>query len=402
MEPIGSNPIKKYKFLILADFMKMNSSYRRLMIIIPFLLIFIGCKESSEADPSFAVVSRDRTLLNLFSENASATVPISICLVARDSTNEQLNQRNYTQLKGHFETAFRKWMAPLTSGLSENGRAVPSPPAYVLKQELKANCSGSETIKVYFYVNNLDFQNTCKLKWSPHALMMEGGCRSFAVLQDREIWLNLTTEENQQLIGALILHELGHLFGLLDTYRENGAENDSERAFQPEVTAMSRTGFTDLARDDQEGIRAIWKMLALGLRAPRCGAGYKLHTVDAWGGYYCIFDKTNTAVEKKVIDMSGAAIRYNCTEHLAMMGSWGGCLKFLGARAQTRGSSVNASLDPSDILAAVDACVNANPGQTTTCTKKMLSCLTWQWADDNYACFAGRGGNACFSKCKNP
>ena len=139
MEPIGSNPIKKYKLLIFGDFMKMNSSYRRLMIIIPFLLIFIGCKESSEADPSFAVVSRDRTLLNLFSENASATVPISICLVARDSTNEQLNQRNYTQLKGHFETAFRKWMAPLKSGLSENGRAVPSPPAYVLKQELKAS-----------------------------------------------------------------------------------------------------------------------------------------------------------------------------------------------------------------------------------------------------------------------
>ena len=232
--------------------------------------------------------------------------------------------------------------------------------------------------------------------------MMAGGCRSYAIPQNREIWLDLGAEESQQQVGALVLHELGHLFGLLDTYREKGADTNSERAFQPVVTAMSRPGFTDLARDDQEGIRAVWKMLVLGQPAPRCGAGYKLHTVDRYGGVYCIFEKTNTSVEKKVIDWSGAAIKYNCTEHFAMMGAWDGCLKFLGARSQSRGSSVNVNLDPSDILAAVDACVTANPRQTTTCTKKMFSCLTWQWADDNYACFAGRGGYACFSKCKNP
>lgn len=380
---------------------KMNSTYCRLMSVIPFLLSFIGCKESSKSDPSFAVVSQERTLLNFFRENGSATVPISVCYVARDSTNEQVKQRNYQQLKGHFETAFRKWMAPLKSGLSENGKALPSPSEYSLQQELKLDCAGSDTVKVYFYVNNLDFQNTCKSKWGPHQ-MMEGGCRSFAVPQPREIWLNLSAEENQRDVGAVILHELGHLFGLLDTYREKGAVTDSERAFQPVVTVMSRPGFTELAKDDQEGIRAVWKMLVLGLPAPRCGAGYKLHTVDSYGGVYCIFDKTSTSEEKKVIDWSGGAIKFNCTEHFAMMGSWGGCLEFLAARAESRGSSVNASLDPSDILAAVDACVTVNSGQTTTCTKKMLSCLTWQWADDNYACFAGRGGFSCFSKCKNP
>ncbi|MEY2986707.1 MAG: hypothetical protein RJB13_228 [Pseudomonadota bacterium] len=375
--------------------------YLRLTSFIPCLLILIGCKESSKSDPSFAVVSQEATLLSLFRESVSTKVPISVCYVARDSTNDEVNQRNYQQLKGHLETAFRKWMAPLKSGLSENGKALPSPPAYSLQQELKLGCAGSETIKVYFYVNNSDFQNTCNLKWGPHQ-MIEGGCRSFAVPKLREIWLNLSAEENQREVGALVLHELGHLFGLLDTYREKGSDTDSERAFQPVATAMSRPGFTELAKDDQEGIRAVWKMLVLGLRAPRCGAGYKLHTVDKYGGVYCIFDKTDTSEEKKVIDMSGAAIKFNCTEHFAMMGSWAGCLEFLDVRAQIRGSSVNASLDPSDILAAVDACVTANPGQTTTCTKKMLSCLTWQWADDNYACFAVRGGFACFSKCKNP
>jgi hypothetical protein len=41
---------------------KMNSTYCRLMSVIPFLLSFTGCKESSKSDPSFAVVSRERQL----------------------------------------------------------------------------------------------------------------------------------------------------------------------------------------------------------------------------------------------------------------------------------------------------------------------------------------------------
>ncbi|MEI8025360.1 MAG: hypothetical protein WCI18_03325 [Pseudomonadota bacterium] len=382
---------------------KIIHNFQIVRLLLFFWLILVGCKQGSYSKTNFAVESRRPSLLNLLNRNGSSAVPISICYVARDSANEQVNQRNYLQLKGHFETGFRQWMEPLQVGMTDNGRTVPRPSPYFLMQELKSKCSGSENLKVYFFLNNRDFQKTCESILGPHR-MMKGGCRSYALPEPGEIWLNLSTEENQAQIGALVLHELGHHFGLLDTYREKGVA-DSEREFQPQLTAMSTDNQPALAKDDQEGIRSVWKALVLGLKHPECGAGYKLYQVDSAQGIYCVFERTDTSASnqrKRAVDPSGGPPLFNCTEHLAMMGSWDGCLRYLKARAKALGKSVNEELDANDVLAAVDACVSANPTQTTTCTKKMLSCLTWQWAADNYSCFAGRGGFACFSECKDP
>lgn len=374
--------------------------------VIASTIILAACKPSNSSDPTFAVsATRDAKLLELFKSQNSPIVDVSICYVARDSTNEQVNQRTYQQLKGYIEDAFRKWMSPLKGGVTgSTGNPIQAPKPYALKQDLKSKCLGSENIKVYFYRSNTGFRNTCKRFWSPHEIM-QGGCRSYAMPALGEIWLDLSAEMNQRALSQTVLHELGHLFGMLDTYREEGALSNESREFQPLATVMSSDRVNELANDDREGIRALWKAVSLRERYPSCPSGYKLHAMDGWYGSYCILEKTNTSESEKKPspDSSGMARHYDCTEHLAMMGSWGGCLKFLvEVRAEKRGTTVNNDLDENDLLAAVDACVAAYPGQTTTCTKKLLSCLTWQWADDNYACFAGRGGNACFARCKNP
>jgi hypothetical protein len=90
-----------------------------------------------------------------------------------------------------------------------------------------------------------------------------------------------------------------------------------------------------------------------------------------------------------------------CTRHFVDQGSWSGCVQFLRWRAQTTGRVVHAELGPEDLLRAVNGCTSeVGAGQFETCTVRVLDCVSRLWAEDNYACLAGGGGNSCLRLCK--
>lgn len=95
------------------------------------------------------------------------------------------------------------------------------------------------------------------------------------------------------------------------------------------------------------------------------------------------------------------AAELRCDYNTTFGGSWSGCVHFVRWRAQATGRRVNSNLTASHLHTAMQGCINSTQGdQKDTCTRIWLTCLSSQWAADNYACLASNGGHSCRNQCR--
>lgn len=357
-----------------------------------------GCAKDSQGQAStqYAGLQLSTSLFNTIRQHGG----IRFCYMARDYVSDLEGQAAYNLVKPLMEQAVHTWLAPVRREASWQGRNVS------IASSISLSCAdGPNVVKVSLFRANANFQNSClRVLGGDYHLAAQGQCRSMVF--NREMWLNMSQLDSRRL-PQVVLHEMGHLFGLADTYREAGAPNDSARVFQPALTIMNYTrGTPTLTADDEAGIVAVWNSVRQGGRELQCGPGYRGYQRDQYGRIYCLREGTNTNPQTNPsqtggLDPRAAASHFGCTEHNAMQGSWSGCLELLRWRALERQRGLNADLDAHDLIAGVQGCTNvAGQSQFATCTRKLLTCVSSQWTSDNFACFASRGGNACFQTCQ--
>jgi hypothetical protein len=356
-------------------------------------------KRSAESEALYGGSTRDSLFVSLRKEGG-----IRFCYWAPDFRSESEAQNVYRQYRAYVEQAVYTWLAPVKREKSWTIENVS------LSSEFSYRCnSGSNVVKIALYKDNSNFQAMCLKRFGPeYHSAMQKKCRS--MVSGREMFLNMSDDlkdDKVYPVEAVILHEVGHLFGMADTYREAGDLSDKGGAFQPGGTVMKySTASTVLAKDDEAGIVAIWNSVRQGNTSLQCGPGYRGFHRDSFGTVYCIPAKTNTSPranpeQKGELDPKAAAMSFDCIEDKAMQGAWMGCIELLKWRAEKTGRAVNRNLSADDLLGAVRACTNvAGDSQFSTCTRKLLTCVSSQWSTDDYACFASGGGNACFETCK--
>jgi hypothetical protein len=85
----------------------------------------------------------------------------------------------------------------------------------------------------------------------------------------------------------VVLHEMGHLFGVGDAYAIAGY---SEPGDQPSST-MKETDVFELQNDDKAAIRAVWRFLQTGNFL--CETGYRSFepTANGWSLFSCVPEK---------------------------------------------------------------------------------------------------------------
>jgi hypothetical protein len=96
--------------------------------------------------------------------------------------------------------------------------------------------------------------------------------RSYAHWFDREIFLIAGRPSD---FDRIILHELGHIFGLADVYHERGYSDYAP--INPVASVMENATHVAIDGDDAQGLRWVWDAIQgrRDFENPSCGTGYR-------------------------------------------------------------------------------------------------------------------------------
>lgn len=202
------------------------------------LLLLVGCGKSETSGLRYATFTPGAAVLRSWSaytvmEENGCTLPISII-----GNGFQLSQAELLRLQGFLVNSVGAW----TNAIDGN-------PFWKCQQAFVSFGPSPREYRVFVYPNVI---------------------RGFARVGQAEVHIGRDiVDGSNPFAERIVLHEMGHMFGLSDTYSEAGYQ---QPIGQPSGIMNNLYGVSGLTEDDVNGANALYDYM--NGRAPFCRAGY--------------------------------------------------------------------------------------------------------------------------------